>query len=340
MTDQAYHHSVRHYHSPFKMEHRNSSAFPDPRSPQQRAAHEQAFRQLELLQTYRSDAATAADPQRRAAAAADAAQQMSPYRRHRTAGERPPAPRAAVPGMMPNLLDAVNANSDHMWGAGMSPSRMSPARAEQILRETITRLDWGQPPTPAVTEHTDRSMTQQEAHTAWLEEKSLRFGVHRPRRVPYVGRDEWVDPIRNTRAGAWSACTYTSKPLPPNHPTSKFGAVRMDVPFGARRTPTHALDLPEKINWHRPFAPTTAAAERNVSHGSADADDSRLLRLPATSLLTEVEERLRLLGVGSLLDVRHASDEAISALLRDCGFSPTQRMTILWELRKRHPRVE
>lgn len=327
-SETAYHHSVRHYHSPFKLEHRNATAFPDPRSPAQKANMEAAQRQLAVLQTYQTDLDRAASFSPRRDAAAAAAADEEPRRTVASGVARRPPVRTAVPGMMPVLQDPVNAHSDHFWGASMSPSRMTYERASTMLAQTVADSGVVSSPIPA---HDDGVLSRADSHSAWMEHKYLRFGIHRPRRFPYVSRDEYVDPIRCTSPTQRTRAGWVSRPLPAGHPTGRFGAVREEVAVGHRRAPPHAANLPEKITWHNPNAYQDA-----TEHSTSD-ESAKLRRLPATVLLTEVEERLRFHGMGSLLDVRLASDEAISALLRDCGFTPTQRMTILWELRKRYP---
>jgi hypothetical protein len=341
-SERAYHHSVLNYHSPFKLDHRNASAFPDQRTIAEREAQDAARRQLDVLASYSSE---------RPAADGSRSTVWSSPPRHLTAGNRVPPPVTHIPGMYPNLIDATNTNSDHFWGARMSPTRMSPELAERMVLAQVGASP-SEGPMALHNKH-DVPLTKEEQDAAWMEAKYLRFGVHRrARQIPYVARDEYVDPLRCTSPTRLVGASWISRPLNPHHPTSRFGAVRLEVAFGSRRAPAHAAELPEKVTWHKPWLtveeqrsaadtpPMRSAGSSSTATPTSAADrldDSRMRRLPATALLTEVEERLRYHGMGSLMDVRHASDEAISALLRDCGFTPTQRMTVLWELRKRYP---
>jgi hypothetical protein len=201
-------------------------------------------------------------------------------------------------------------------------------------------------------------MSVEESDNEWINLKHLRFGVHRNPRQPYVSREEFYDPLRCTSAGNKTHCAYvtaTYKSSGTSAGPSKLHPGTIQQFFGTRRTPAHAVEFCEKVTWHDPtkipahlltaaereergLPPREAGEQRGAPvSGNAQASGGVIRRLPATPLLEEVEERLRLMGLGSLVQVRMASDEAIADLLREAGFSPTQRMTVLWELRKRYP---
>lgn len=310
-SERGYHHSVRHYHSPFKLEHRNASAFPDTRSPHQREEDARRVRQEEVSRSfYRhpNDDSHAVGQQG--------------FDSPRRAGKRMFTAPAAVPGMMPNVSNCA-ASGDHMFGGSMSPSRAPVPMPADATNVTV---------------HPEgRVLSRDESNVAWLEHKSMRFGVHRTKREPYVSRDEFVDPLRCTSPTNRVASGFATHAL---NQRTRSGGKAIEYAMGYRRTPAHAVELPEKVNWHDPTRPpaTSHSASSVHSSGSSSAGAATMRRLPATPLLAEVEERLRLHGMGSLIDIHLASDEAITAVLRDCSFTPTQCMTILWELRKRYPR--
>jgi hypothetical protein len=113
-----------------------------------------------------------------------------------------------------------------------------------------------------------------------------------------------------------------------------LGPKTICVPAGFRRVPKK--ELPAKVNQFVPHA-TQQRPELSLD---MPPQQKKVRRLPATPLILEVDERLKSQGLGSLLDVRHASDAAIAELLKASGFSPTERMTVLWELRRRHPHLD
>lgn len=166
--------------------------------------------------------------------------------------------------------------------------------------------------------------TPEEMRSIWYDDKFLRFGMLRvARREPYVSRDEYVDPLVMTSPAEKVPCAYYRN-------TADKGPLATSHPFGFRRAPMHARKLPAKVTSHNPnVAP--------VANSDAHAASSRVHRLPLTPLLEDVEERLKLFGCGSIVDVRGASDEAVSKILQAIGIPAQQRMTVLWELRRRFP---
>ena len=55
---------------------------------------------------------------------------------------------------------------------------------------------------------------------------------------------------------------------------------------------------------------------------------------PSNPIIEEADRRLQQRGFGGLGQVGRASDEAVSHLLKVCGFPDAQRLVILWEIRK------
>jgi hypothetical protein len=55
---------------------------------------------------------------------------------------------------------------------------------------------------------------------------------------------------------------------------------------------------------------------------------------PSNPIIEEADRRLQQRGFGGLAQVGRASDEAVSHLLKVCGFPDAQRLVILWEIRK------
>ena len=59
-----------------------------------------------------------------------------------------------------------------------------------------------------------------------------------------------------------------------------------------------------------------------------------LNRPPTNATIQEADRRLQQHGFGSLALVARASDEAISHLLKVCGFADAERLVVLWEIRR------
>ena len=115
---------------------------------------------------------------------------------------------------------------------------------------------------------------------------------------------------------------------------SHYGKVT-PVAMGLKLVDRDPTAIPAKVTQYNPRDPHGSSSQMSGGDGGVAVPLPE--RLPPTPLIAEVDERLRMEGYGSLIDVRFASDEAISDLLRSVGFGPTERMTILWELRRRHP---
>jgi hypothetical protein len=94
--------------------------------------------------------------------------------------------------------------------------------------------------------------------------------------------------------------------------------------------------LASKVTQHSPWMSDDQQAPL-PSLEPRPRDVSLVERLASTPLIIEVDERLASQGLGSLLDIRHSSDDKISNVLIHLGFGPSDRMTILWELRRKHP---
>lgn len=335
MTEANYHHSVRHYHSPFPLGHRNARAFPSSKS-QQGPWSATADEQQRADDRYR----TAAETNDYSVFLDTPSSPGGTGSSRRVAGGNAAGGGATTPrgGSSPSRRRRVDLpyESDHMYLSRMEPQANSPYHhhgggggggnaSSQNESSNMAAI----PPGTSFLKtnplaHGEGHVGLNDSNAIWNDHKHLRFGVHRRKKAPYVTPDEFVDPLRCTTPGKLVPCGYTRREITHKR---KFPGTHVEVAVGYKRAPMCAQELPQKINWHNPFKPQQ----------EEEADLRMLKRLPVTPLLEEVEERLRSQGFGSIVDVRFASDDAIAELLQACGFAPTQRMTILWELRRRYP---
>lgn len=76
------------------------------------------------------------------------------------------------------------------------------------------------------------------------------------------------------------------------------------------------------------------SGEKVTSRALMEASAVPLNIPPANPIIEEADRRLQQRGFGGLAQVGRASDEAVSHLLKVCGFPDAQRLVILWEIRK------
>lgn len=300
MTDAAsYHASVRHYHAPFPLSHRNARVFSSSSYASKPSASPASTAATHHTPTLKSDDGS------------------------RVSRKRSP-PRAASPSrLLPGQYEHDLPLGDHFYGASMVPS-----------------------PSPFQHLNSSSVMSPADASYAWQEHKSLLFqgrgkpfgAPHRQIKEPYVSPNEFVDPLSGTRPNRKVASFFVAKKCMDAHSRGAEPTCLM-VAFGERRAAANSFDVAPKINWIDPRTgkDTFSAKMNSTTHsapGSTSHQHARSIHtLPSTPLLSEVEERLALQGLGSLLDVRHASDDAVSGLLKAIGLDARSRMAALWELR-------
>jgi hypothetical protein len=105
------------------------------------------------------------------------------------------------------------------------------------------------------------------------------------------------------------------------------------------RMATNRPQIPAKVTQYCPWKSMEEQSPLPTLESPSSSKQRHHLveRLAATPLIIEVDERLAVQGLGSLLDIRHSSDEQLAMVLKSLGFGPSERMTVLWELRRKHP---
>jgi hypothetical protein len=255
-----------------------------------------------------------------------------------------------------------------------APFPLAHRNARAFAAPATSQGPWGTgntSPRTDVLDHVERQRNKMNFSIAhdYGETRSSRVPQPSPGRQIRVGRGEysmvgteipgWGTHMLNIRSAATSGCSggdeddeYVEQRrvfrapvahlLKPNNHTGPYGKFSPTV-MGMKLAASDPQYVPTKCTQYNPTRDAQDETLRKVYGdrvaSSAGRDRQLPQRLPPTPLISEVDERLRLQGYGSLLDVRFATDEAISDLLRSIGFGATDRMTILWELRRRHPQA-
>jgi hypothetical protein len=201
---------------------------------------------------------------------------------------------------------------------------------QQLENEAYGHLHGGEmlPHGKGLGEYSDVALQRRADHVvpvAWDLPHTLRLAYQRG---DGVGETSGASPRR--RGPSRVPCGYIYK----NTGQDGFMApTHVQVPMGYRPMGSRP-QIAAKVTQHSPWKPLDEQTPLPTLEHQRSAP---VQRLAATPLIIEVDERLAAEGLGSLLDIRYASDEHIANVLMQLGFGASDRMTILWELRRKHP---